>query len=83
MDIGRWRSPVIVMAGKDFIPYRVTNAARAAEILLEHWPAEPGPKHLAARKVMLDCLSGKCDPEAAREAFVQAGAEARNLVGGG
>lgn len=83
MYTGRWRDPVIVMAGEEWVPYRVTNAARAAEVLLEHWPAKPGPKHLAARKKMLACLSGECDPEEAREAFVQAGAEARNLVGGG
>lgn len=81
MNTGRWRDPVIVMAGDDFTPYRIENAARAAEVLLELWPVEPGPKHLAARKTILRCLTGKCDAEKARAAFVAAAREAGNLVG--
>ena len=83
MAIGTWKSPVVVHAGKfGNIEWLVGDAARAAEVLLKHWPqsAKPGPKHLKAREVMLSCLMGECDAEAARSAFIEAAREAGILA---
>lgn len=80
---GGWKNPVAVHAGKDGgTRWLVGDAVRASEVLLKHWPrhATPGPKHLEARERMLACLMGKCDPEEARAAFVEAAREAGILA---
>lgn len=64
------------------IRYFIQDAVKAADVILHHWPldAPKGPKHLKARKVLLRCLEGKCDPDEARKAFVEAAEEAGILA---
>ncbi|WP_083764404.1 MULTISPECIES: DUF982 domain-containing protein [Chelativorans] len=82
MPIGSWSPPVCVFAGKAGNKrWVVGDAALAARIMLQEWPAHApkGPANLKARKVLLRCLQGKCEPEQARQAFVAAAEEANIL----
>jgi hypothetical protein len=56
--------------------YVVERVAQAADILLNRWPAHTGRKHMAARRVCLNVLSGQEDAASARKAFVAAADEA-------
>lgn len=59
----------------------VTDVRRAAEILIDEWPAaKPGSKHLAARKACLAVLEGHRKAIFARRAFEAAAAEVDILV---
>lgn len=81
MPIGAWNEPVIVLLGMaGNLSVTVTNAARAAQILLNDWPTDRGPMHLRAQTQCLHCLLGECDPEEAREAFIEAASEAGILA---
>ncbi|WP_041544607.1 MULTISPECIES: DUF982 domain-containing protein [Chelativorans] len=83
MVVGGWKPAVSVHAGRHGgRNYVITDAAKAADVLLHDWPdnAPRGRKHLKARKVLLRCLEGKCDPGQARQAFVEAAEEANILA---
>lgn len=58
----------------------VTNIEQCWRILIEEWPVEPGPKYLKARETCLRCRDGECDPEKARQAFIEAAEEAGILA---
>jgi len=61
--------PVRVALGKaGNVTHAVTSPERAADILLNEWPAQPGSKHLAARKAVLKALEAARDAKAAQEA---------------
>ncbi|WP_274426765.1 DUF982 domain-containing protein [Chelativorans sp. YIM 93263] len=78
-----WKKPLAVHAGRyGHIRFTVGSAVRAAEILIDHWPerAKQGPEYTEACRVCLACLSGECDAEAARKAFVAAAMEADILA---
>lgn len=76
--------PVRVALGKaGNITHVVTSAERAADILLNDWPAEGGRKHLAARRAVLRALEAARDAKAAsdaRKAFAAAASEAGILM---
>lgn len=81
MEDRGWFSPPVALAlePRGGVTTQINNVRKAAEVLLYHWPAPSGPKHLAARKVCLDALSGKCSAEEARRALVEAAEEANLL----
>lgn len=74
----RFDKPVHVMLkpGKTYV---IERTRRAAEALLDDWPTEGGPKHLAARKAILKCMKNAHDQmlaAKARKAFEDAAREA-------
>jgi len=79
MPVGAWSPPVVVRAGKGGeVRWTVSDAAKAAELMLKHWPkrAPIGPANVKARKTLLRCLEGKCYAQKARQAFIEAAEEA-------
>lgn len=52
----------------------------ALEILTYRWPSEHGPEYETAKKRCLDAVAGRCDLEAAREAFMVASSRAHVLT---
>lgn len=76
---GWWLKPVIIERESIGRMLHVNNTRQAARMLLEEWPATPGPKHLAARRAVLAAMEKALDAKrqaAAREAFRQAAIEA-------
>ena len=79
LDRGMWNKPVPIIQRKAGATLLVGNSIQAARILLQEWPATPGPKHLAARKAVLAAMEKALDKERqakAREAFQDAAREA-------
>jgi hypothetical protein len=74
--------PVGLLTDKPGKTVQVTTAGRAAEWLLNKWPAKPGPKHLLARQAIVALLEGKVSATEAREAFEHAADEAEIRIGG-
>jgi hypothetical protein len=76
--------PVRVALGKaGNVTHAVTRAERAAEILLNEWPARPTKKQLDARRAVLHALMNMKDAAAAmkaRAAFEAAAEEAGILM---
>lgn len=76
--------PVRVALGKAAnVTHAVTRAERAAEILLNEWPASPTKKQMDARRAVLHALMNMKDATAAakaREAFAAAADEAGILM---
>lgn len=58
---GWWDKPVRIERPDTGRPFGVSNNNRAAELLLNEWPTEPGPKHLAARKAVLKAMEKALD----------------------
>jgi hypothetical protein len=79
MDRG-WFDPVPVTFGQGIV-YNVNNVFQAADMLLHRWPAPDSPAHTAARRACLAFMEGKGTPEAVRQVFADAAAEAGILVG--
>lgn len=73
-----WFHPPVALAldPRGGVTTNITDVAKAAVVLLEHWPAAKGPKHLAAREACLAALAGTGSAEVARQALVEAGEEA-------
>lgn len=73
-----WFSSPVALAldPRGGVTTNVTHVEKAAEVLLFHWPATPGPKHLAAQEACLAALGGEGTVEEARQALVEAGEEA-------
>lgn len=61
------------------VTYVVNNAVMATYLLLNAWPTEGGPAHLAARVASMAAIEGG-DPAAASVAFEAAAREADVLV---
>ena len=60
-----FKPPVRVALGRaGSVTHAVTGPERAAEILLNEWPAYPGSKHPVARKAVLKALEAARDPYA-------------------
>jgi hypothetical protein len=79
LDRGVWNKPVPIIQRKAGGTLLVGNSVQAARILLQEWPATPGPKHRAARQAVLDAMEKALDQERqakAREAFRAAAIEA-------
>ena len=65
----RFSPPVrVVLSKAGNVTHAVTSAERAAQILLNEWPAQPGNKHPVARKAVLKALEAARDAKAAQEA---------------
>ncbi|HTN63514.1 MAG TPA: DUF982 domain-containing protein [Devosia sp.] len=79
MARGWWKKSVTVMLGAGNVTYVVNNTLMAARILLDEWPVEDGPAHLAARIACMAAMEGG-DVEKAREAFEAAAKEAGIFV---
>lgn len=81
---GQFSPPVRVSIGKaGNIAHGVASPEKAAEILLEQWPAPWGPKHLAARKAVLRAMESAYTTAtlaSARRAFSEAAEEAGILL---
>lgn len=76
---GWWDKPVRIERGGSGRPFHVSNNNRAADLLLNEWPTEPGPKHLKARNAVLAAMEKALDAKrqaAARKAFLEAAEEA-------
>lgn len=73
-----WFHPPVALAldPRGGVISQITHVEKAAEVLLYHWPATAGPKHLAAREACLAALAGTGSAEDARQALVEAGEEA-------
>ena len=54
----------------------ISDADQAASYLLDHWPADSGERYDFAKRVCLEVIEGKRDPEDARAAFLLAAREA-------
>jgi len=81
---GWWDKPVRIERPDTGRPFNVSNNNRAAELLLNEWPAEPGPKHLAARRAVLKAMEQALDARrqaVARKAFHEAAKEAGIAMG--
>ncbi|MDB5524955.1 MAG: hypothetical protein JWM58_2718 [Rhizobium sp.] len=80
MESQYWKSPVELElhgTGK----YRtVTGTKHAAECLLTLWPIDEGRAYNEALSDCLAALDGEKPPEAARNAFIRAAAEAHIYV---
>jgi hypothetical protein len=79
IERGWWDTGVPVTLHGASAVTRVTNTHQAADLLLNQWPVQPGPKHLAARKAVLKAMTRHRDAKAlaaARKAFDEAAAEA-------
>lgn len=77
-----WDRPVRVMLRRNLAD-NVGSLARAAEVLLNEWPAERGPRHLRAQQAILRAMEKPDDPGpsiAARMAFEAAAREVDILV---
>lgn len=76
---GWWKQPVPVLLSGVATVTNVSNTHQAARVLLQDWPMEPGPKHLAARRAVLKAMESALDAKrqaAARTAFEEAAREA-------
>lgn len=76
MTASRWSNPIEIELGSIGQARIVATAYDAADCLLNKWPSEGGPAHLAARKACIDALDGKKPPDHARNAFINACKEA-------
>ncbi|WP_454818387.1 DUF982 domain-containing protein [Labrys neptuniae] len=54
----------------------IGDADAAADYLLNNWPADSGERYDFAKRVCLEAIEGKRDPEDARAAFLLAAEEA-------
>ncbi|MDT3379724.1 DUF982 domain-containing protein [Labrys portucalensis] len=54
----------------------IGDANEAADYLLNNWPADSGERYDFAKRVCLEAIEGKRDPEDARAAFLLAAEEA-------
>lgn len=81
MDDVSFDQPVPVIGGDRQVEY-IATAGEAAHCLLRKWPDDGGPMHRIARESLLDLLTGKTTPRAARIAFEAAADEAELSVGG-
>ncbi|MGN8119512.1 DUF982 domain-containing protein [Labrys sp. KNU-23] len=54
----------------------IADVNQAAEYLVEDWPIDHGDRYEFARRVCLEVIEGKRDPEDARQAFILAAGEA-------
>jgi hypothetical protein len=77
-----WFHPPVPICFPDWVgtTIHVGNVAQATDILLRHWPVEPGKKHLVAREVCLAALEDPAKVGIARQAFHEAAEEAGMLV---
>lgn len=79
IERGWWDKPVPVALSGVGAVTQVNNNHQAADLLLNRWPAAPGPKHLAARQAVLAAMQRHLDAKAlakARRAFEEAAREA-------
>lgn len=68
-----WSKSVIVETRKTGDRLEISNAARAAEYMLNEWPTlEDGEAYHAGMKALLAVHQGKMSEEEAREAFIAA-----------
>ncbi len=54
----------------------IGDADQAASYLLDHWPVDSGERYDFAKRVCLEVIEGKRDPDDARAAFLLAAREA-------
>ncbi|MBP0581113.1 DUF982 domain-containing protein [Labrys sp. LIt4] len=54
----------------------ISDADAAADYLLNNWPVDSGERYDFAKRVCLEVIEGKRDPEDARAAFLLAAEEA-------
>ena len=54
----------------------IGDASEAADYLLNNWPVDSGERYDFAKRVCLEAIEGKRDPEDARAAFLLAAEEA-------
>ncbi|MEO4000285.1 DUF982 domain-containing protein [Mesorhizobium sp. CAU 1732] len=80
----QFEKPVRIALGRyGAVAHIVTSPRQAAEKLLMEWPTEPGKRHLAARKAVLEAMENARDGALvakARKAFEAAAAEAGILM---
>ncbi len=79
VERGWWDQGVKVVLRGDAAHTIVSNTHQAGRILLEDWPADPGPKHLQARRAVLRAMEKALDRRRqadARDAFAEAAKEA-------
>lgn len=81
---GQFSPPVRISLGRaGNVAHAVTSPEKAAEVLLTDWPTRWTPKHLAARKAVLNAMESAYTPAAlarARKAFAEAADEAGILL---
>ena len=80
MQKGWFDRPIPVIVGRVRTVHRVSNAREAAHLLINRWPRQGTAVHVRARTVCLAVLHGEQQPNAAREAFVEAAREAEVLA---
>lgn len=83
IERGWWDRPVPVALSGVAAVTQVNNNHQAADLLLNRWPAAPGPKHREARQAVLAAMRRHLDAKAlarARAAFEAAAREADIIV---
>lgn len=74
-----WPAPIAVRIGKDQAEF-IHGPAEAMDYLEHRWPHVSGPHHEAARRRCVEAMNHLEHPEAARDAFIAAAAEADVLA---
>jgi hypothetical protein len=72
----RW-SEIVKLAIKPDEVVLLKNPADALEFLDGPWPADPGPRHAAARRFCRAAIAGTKSSEDARKVFIEAALEAK------
>lgn len=75
---GDWEQPVEIEIDLDRagVYKTIPDTDTAARALVFDWPVEEGKALTAAKVACFSVLSGKADPDTARDAFIAAAAEA-------
>lgn len=76
MDDGNWEAPITFETNKLGRYWTVTSTAEAARALMERWPVVAGAAYEAALRTCLAVMERKVRPAEARQAFLDAAAEA-------
>lgn len=76
MNAGRWGRPITYETQRLGQYRTIGSATEALRALSEDWPTNTGDALTIARAACQAALDGDMDPEAAREAFLQAADEA-------
>lgn len=74
-----WAVPVYVRIGHG-LRERVGSAEAALDYLNHRWPERQSPEYRAAKRTCLMALSNQASEQAARQAFVEAAAQAKMLA---
>ncbi len=77
----RFHKVVVVQLGRIDRDRVICDAADAAKVLLEDWPAAKGEKHSQAMKACLGVFKGVTPAREARKAFITAAIDARIYIG--